>query len=117
MGAIDDIGDGFFVRLLQVVSWFLVVLFSIPAVLLSAYQIATLFLPYSFARVTGNSGYRFPDYVYTVWGEDLTELAFEHWAYLSCCIGVVSFAGVWIIPNTPWSAARLETVSATKKDD
>eukprot|EP00392_Amoebophrya_sp_AT5.2_P005120 g5129.t1 len=102
MEEVDDLGDGIFVRLLQVVSWVLVVLFSIPAASLAAYQIMTLYMPYSLARLSGSTDYRFPEYMYTVWGDDLTDLTIEHWGYLACCVGVTAFAALYVIPETPW---------------
>ncbi|CAD7972672.1 unnamed protein product [Amoebophrya sp. A120] len=117
MEEVDDLGDGFFVRLLQVVSWFLVVLFSVPAACLAVYQVLTLYLPYTLARITGNADYRFPDYMYTVWGDDLTDLTIEHWGYLACCVGVTLFSAVYVIPDTPWSDRRgVVEEDADKKD-
>lgn len=82
MAEIDDLGDGIFVRLLQWISWILVVTFSIPAALLIVYQLLALYIPYALARITGNDSYRFPDYFYKVWGEDMTDLTLEHWGYV-----------------------------------
>ncbi|CAD7944542.1 unnamed protein product [Amoebophrya sp. A25] len=115
MDHIDDLGEGIFVRLLQVVSWFLVVLFSIPAACLATYQIITLYLPYSLARITGTTSYRFPAYMYTVWGDDLTDLTIEHWGYLACCVGVTIFSAVYIIPETPWKSSRVRDDSEDSK--
>ena len=81
MVEIDDLGDGIFVRLLQWISWILVVVFSIPAAMCIVYQLLALYIPYSLARITGNENYRFPDYFYKVWGDDMTDLTMEHWGY------------------------------------
>lgn len=116
---VDDLGDGPFVRLLQVVSWGLVVIFTIPAVMLTVYQLFALYIPYTVAKITGNTEYKFPAYVYRVWDEEMTDLTMEHWGYLICCILVTSFSASWIIPYTPWSdkdRARMRTAAKDKKE-
>jgi hypothetical protein len=43
------------------------------------------------AKFSGNPNYRFPDYMYRVWGNDFTDLSVEHWGYLAVCVTVIAF--------------------------
>ncbi|KAF4664729.1 hypothetical protein FOZ61_000568 [Perkinsus olseni] len=116
------------IALAQTISWLLALLLTLATVAFSTYQIKALYGPYVMARLTGDSTYRFPEYMYRVYGDDIDGLALEHWGYLASAITVSVFSVcVLLVPYHPWRKivdfvdglppAEAQDASANKKND
>ncbi|KAF4668656.1 hypothetical protein FOL47_002916 [Perkinsus chesapeaki] len=118
--------ESFVISLAQTVSWVLALALTTLTITFSAYQIKSLYGPYVVAKLTSDTSYRFPEYMYRVYGDELESLALEHWGYLGSALGV-SALSIWLVlPDTPWKKIfdfvnRLppaeEIVGDKKKDD
>ncbi|CAE8719872.1 unnamed protein product [Polarella glacialis] len=100
----DVIPDNWFIRLVHFIAWLLTVVLSVVSIFFISYQLYSLYVPYCLAKLTGNSGHRFPEYFYRVWGKDATDLTTEHWGYLGAC-AVVTFTSVrFVVPHHPFGS-------------
>ncbi len=70
----------------------------------AAYQILTLYMPYVLTRLSGNS-FKFPEYFYRVYGDDVADLGIEHWGYLVSALAVSLATFKFVLPDSPFKAA------------
>eukprot|EP00747_Dinoflagellata_sp_TGD_P166431 gnl/TRDRNA2_/TRDRNA2_189209_c0_seq1.p1 gnl/TRDRNA2_/TRDRNA2_189209_c0~~gnl/TRDRNA2_/TRDRNA2_189209_c0_seq1.p1 ORF type:complete len:147 (+),score=11.67 gnl/TRDRNA2_/TRDRNA2_189209_c0_seq1:67-441(+) len=111
----DLIPDNLFIKFVHCVAWLLTLLLSIVSVAFMMYQLFALYLPYCFAKITGNTAYRFPEYFYKVWGDDATDLTSEHWGYLGACAVVTYLSLCHVVPYHPFSKASRGTSTSHAK--
>merc|ERR1719152_1048286 len=71
-----------FWRCVTTLTWLLVLALTIVSIFFVIFQLVVLYLPYGFAKLRKDESYKFPDYVYRVWGQDTTDLDAEHYGYL-----------------------------------
>ena len=83
---------------------------SITAVFI-VYQLTALFLPYLSSKITGSS-YRFPDYFYRVYGDDVTDLQSEHYGYLISAALMCFFSFRFVAPSHPFSKIEVSKFSS-----
>merc|ERR1719335_106423 len=95
-----------FWRLVTTLTWLLVLALTIVSVLFILYQVAVLFLPYALAKLRNDSSYRFPEYVYRVWGQDTTDLNAEHYGYLGALVVVVGLSCAYVLPQHPFTKVK-----------
>ena len=99
----------------QVVAYVLSVTLAFVTACFAAYQSLTLYLPYVLTRLGGNT-FKFPDYFYRVYGDDVTELGMEQWGYLISAVLVSSATFKYVAFDCPFKSTDDSTklVHSTK---
>eukprot|EP00933_Yihiella_yeosuensis_P025997 TRINITY_DN20181_c0_g1_i1.p1 TRINITY_DN20181_c0_g1~~TRINITY_DN20181_c0_g1_i1.p1 ORF type:complete len:123 (+),score=16.75 TRINITY_DN20181_c0_g1_i1:100-468(+) len=104
----DLVPDNWFIRLVHCIAWLLTVVLSVLSIGFIVYQLQALYVPYTLAKLTGDTSYRFPEYFYRVWGKDATDLTSEHWGYLGACSAVTFISLRFVVPYHPFSSSGSE---------
>eukprot|EP00397_Hematodinium_sp_SG-2012_P058591 GEMP01074294.1.p1 GENE.GEMP01074294.1~~GEMP01074294.1.p1 ORF type:complete len:126 (+),score=12.87 GEMP01074294.1:60-437(+) len=113
---VELLQKSFFLRFMHVVSWVLSAFLTAIVLVAVAYQLFALYIPYTIARFTDDSSYRFPAYFYRVWGEDAKYLTYEHWGYLFAAVGSGIFSVIVVLPDHPLRArSRSRRSSNTRR--
>eukprot|EP00929_Paragymnodinium_shiwhaense_P001147 TRINITY_DN101374_c0_g1_i1.p1 TRINITY_DN101374_c0_g1~~TRINITY_DN101374_c0_g1_i1.p1 ORF type:complete len:145 (+),score=25.80 TRINITY_DN101374_c0_g1_i1:88-522(+) len=97
----DDLPDNWFIRLVHGIAWLLTLVLSILSICFMGYQLQALYVPYLLAKLNGDASYRFPEYFYRVWGNDIQDLTSEHWGYLGACAFVTFISVRYVLPRHP----------------
>uniref|UniRef100_A0A7S2LNQ6 Uncharacterized protein n=1 Tax=Zooxanthella nutricula TaxID=1333877 RepID=A0A7S2LNQ6_9DINO len=112
----DTLPDNWFIRLVHGVAWLLTVALSVLSVCFICYQLYALYGPYCKAKLLGDKTYRFPEYFYKVYGNDIADLTSEHWGYLGAC-AAVSFVSIrFVVPRHPFEARPTAPNDHAKSD-
>jgi hypothetical protein len=110
---------------IQAIAYILSITLASITSLFASYQFLTLYLPYLVAKLSGNS-FKFPEYFYRVYGDDVTDLQLEHWGYLISAVAVTVATFKFVLPDSPFkssdsanlfSGAKATVESAFKKFD
>jgi len=91
-----------FIRVIEMVLWLLVAALSALLLLFLLYQINALYGPYVVAKLMGDRKHRFPDYVYEVWGKDITDLGSEQWGLLCLSLGCLYVSANFALRDPPF---------------
>mmetsp|Transcript_50767 Transcript_50767/g.147871 ORF Transcript_50767/g.147871 Transcript_50767/m.147871 type:complete len:134 (-) Transcript_50767:131-532(-) len=112
----DLLPDSRFIRLVHAIAWLLTVVFSILSIAFIGYQLYALYVPYVKAKLVGDTSYRFPEYFYRVYGNDIVDLTSEHWGYLGACAAISFISIRYVVPKHPF-ASRGADAEAHRKSD
>mmetsp|Transcript_20965 Transcript_20965/g.41864 ORF Transcript_20965/g.41864 Transcript_20965/m.41864 type:complete len:138 (+) Transcript_20965:209-622(+) len=86
-----------FVVFLYGVSYVLTALLACLTLGFIVFQIYDLFGPFVLSKISNRRGpFRFPPYVYEVWGEGIDSLRAEHWGLLAVSVAFLSVA-CWVL--------------------
>lgn len=105
--AADYVEKSIFMRILHLICWSASCALTVACCFAIAYQLYALYIPYLVSRITQDEAYRFPEYFYRVWGDEIKYLNYEHWGYLLCSSATASFSVIKFIPEHPFSESSL----------
>mmetsp|Transcript_73096 Transcript_73096/g.152602 ORF Transcript_73096/g.152602 Transcript_73096/m.152602 type:complete len:126 (-) Transcript_73096:60-437(-) len=112
----DVLPDNLFIRVVHGIAWLLTVLLTAVSFGFICYQLYALYIPYSKAKLLGDTEYRFPEYFYRVWGNDAVDLTSEHWGYLGACTLVTFLSVKYVVPYHPFERRPSDSGSHAKAD-
>lgn len=101
----ETLENSLLLRLLHILCWFASFILTVLALIAIIYQLYALYIPYSISMIRGDEAYRFPDYFYRVWGDEIKHLTYEHWGYLFASTAAVSFSSLVVLPDTPFQSS------------
>jgi hypothetical protein len=96
----------------QVISWLLSLALTIATVGFILYQLKALYVPFWLSKISGTS-FRFPEYFYRVYGDEVNNLGSEQYGYLfSACLASL-MSCLFVLPEHPF---KKELVSDFRRD-
>lgn len=99
---------------IQAIAYILSVSLACITALFASYQILTLYLPYILAKVSGNP-FKFPEYFYRVYGDEVSDLQLEHWGYLISAVAVTAATFKFVLPDSPFKSSDSSKLFASTK--
>eukprot|EP00744_Colponema_vietnamica_P012280 GILI01017250.1.p1 GENE.GILI01017250.1~~GILI01017250.1.p1 ORF type:complete len:148 (-),score=31.80 GILI01017250.1:95-511(-) len=95
--------------------WYATAIVTFLLFVFLSYQLYALYIPYTLAWMNGSlKSHRFPDYFYTVWGEDATSLDREHWTLLGVGVFMLFLSFYFVLLDDPLPSRRSK-VDQSKK--